>query len=207
MSSITALFWDVGGVVLSNGWNHDARRKACSKFGLDCENFEARHESLVEYLEVGRISLDEYLEQAIFYRHRRFSKDEFKAFIFHQSQPHLDVLPILERLVSSERYLMATLNNESRELNRYRIERFQLRNYFSAFFSSCFLGVRKPEEGIFRVALDVTQRSPEECLMIDDREENLAPAKRLGVRILHYRDARQLESELQRKLPLTKEAT
>lgn len=200
MSGITALFWDIGGVVLTDGWDTDSRRKACAKFGLNWPDFEARHESLAEYLDLGRISLDDYLEQAVFYQPGRFSRDEFKKFVFAESRPHFEVLAILERLAASGKYFLAAINNESRELNRYRIERFQLRNYFVAFFSSCYLGVRKPDQAIYRIALDVTQRSPEECLMIDDREQNLETAQRLRIHTVHYQDAGQLETELRRKL-------
>jgi putative hydrolase of the HAD superfamily len=206
MGRITAVFWDVGGVVLSNGWDTHARLAACQKFALDCPEFEARHESLVDYLELGKMTLDDYLEQAVFYRPRDFGKDAFKAFMYSQSQAHVEVLPILERLAASRRYLMATLNNESRELHRYRVERFQLRNYFEVCFTSCYLGTRKPDPVMYRMALDISQRSPEECLMIDDREPNLAPARDLGMGTIHFENPKQLDNELQRRLPLVKEA-
>jgi putative hydrolase of the HAD superfamily len=195
--SITALFWDLGGVVLTDGWDKDSRQRACSRFGLDCREFEARHQLVADYFETGRISLDHYLDQTVFCQPRRFRKDEFKRFLFAQSQAHPEVLPILERMAVSGRRLMVTLNNESLELSRYRIERFRLRDYFSAFLSSGFLGVKKPDEAIYRIALNVTQRSPEECLMIDDRQENLDTARRLGIHVIHYRDPRQLSYELQ----------
>jgi putative hydrolase of the HAD superfamily len=200
MSGITTMFWDVGGVVLSNGWDINSRRAACSKFGLDCRDFEAHHESVAEYLDLGRMSLDDYIEQTIFCHPRQFGKEEFKAFMFSQSQAHPDALAILERLAASGRYLIAALNNEARELNRYRIERFELQKYFSLFFSSCYLGARKPDANIYRMALDVTQRAGEECLMIDDREENLEAARRLGIETIRFENAKQLAGELERKL-------
>jgi len=193
--SITALFWDVGGVILTDGWDTNSRKQACSRFGMDYHDLEARHQLVADYFETGRISLDEYLAQTVFSQARPFSRDQFKSFLFAQSQAHHEVLAILERLASDGR-LMATINNESLELGRYRIEHFGLRNYFSAFFSSGFLGVKKPGEAIYRIALNVTQRSPEECLMIDDRPENLETPRRLGMHVIHYRAPRQLNYEL-----------
>ena len=104
---------------------------------------------------------------------------------------------IVQRLARSGKYLMATLNNESLELNLHRIEKFQLRDYFAAFFSSCFLGVKKPERAIYRLASQITQRNPDECLFIDDRVLNLECAQSLGMRTIHFRNAAKLTQELQ----------
>ena len=113
---------------------------------------------------------------------RAFTEDEFKAFMLAQSQPYPEALAFIAELARSGQYLLATLNNESKELNDYRIERFHLRDYFALFFSSCFLGIRKPDEKIYRLALDVIQRGPEECLFVDDRTLNVNCARRLGMR-------------------------
>ena len=173
MTKITTLFWDVGGVILTNGWDREGRRRAAEQYKLDWEDFQDRHELVNTDFEVGRLTLEQYLERTIFYRSRPFTKDEFRAFMFAQSQSQPDTLAIAERLSRSKKYLMATLNNEPLELNLYRIEQFRLRDYFTVFFSSSFLGVRKPESGIYRLALQITQRALEECLFIDDRALNL----------------------------------
>lgn len=196
MADISALFWDVGGVLLTNGWDRHSRERAAEKFKLDWEDFEDRHELVVGRFETGRLSLDRYLDRTIFYRERNFAKDVFKVQMFDQSQPIDDTLDVAARLVKAGRYLMATLNNESRELNLYRIEHFELRKYFSLFMSSCFLGVKKPEDEMFSLALDLTQREPEECLFIDDRQINLECAARLRLQTLHFKNARQLEKDL-----------
>ncbi len=196
MAKISALFWDVGGVLLTNGWDRRARENAARQFELDWEDFEDRHELVVGRFETGRLSLDRYLDRTIFYRSRDFGKDEFKACMFAQSKPVEGSLEIVARLARSGRYLLGTLNNESRDLNLYRIEHFGLRQYFTVFMSSCFLGVKKPEDEIFRLALDLSQREPEECLFIDDRELNLECAARLGLRTLHFRNAAQLDQDL-----------
>jgi putative hydrolase of the HAD superfamily len=196
MAKITAMFWDVGGVLLTNGWDRPARRRAVENFKLDWDDFEDRHELMATRFETGRSTLDRYLDRTIFYRSRDFSKDKFREFMFAQSQPIEATLNLAGRLAHTGEYLLATLNNESRELNLYRIEHFGLRKYFSFFISSCFVGVKKPDDEMFRLALDLSQRSPEECVFIDDRELNLECAGRYGLRTLRFRSATELESEL-----------
>ncbi len=196
MAGITALFWDVGGVLLTNGWDRHSRQRAAERFKLDWEDFEDRHELVVGRFETGRLSLDHYLERTIFYRPRDYGKDEFKAYMFAQSKAIKGTLEVVGRLARTGRYLMATLNNESRELNLYRIERFGLPRYFSIFMTSSFLGVKKPEDEVFHLALDLSQRKAEDCLFIDDRELNVECAVRCGLRALHFKNAAQLEQDL-----------
>jgi putative hydrolase of the HAD superfamily len=197
MAEITALFWDVGGVLLTNGWDRHGRERAAEKFRLDWEDFEDRHELIAGRFETGKLTLDRYLDRTVFYRPRNFAKDVFKVYMFDQSKPIDGTLGVVGRIARSGRYLLSTLNNESRELNLHRIEHFELRKYFSLFMSSCFLGVKKPEDEMFRLALDLTQRDPEECLFIDDRELNLECAARLRLQTLHFRNAAQIEKDLQ----------
>ncbi len=196
MHEVTTLFWDVGGVVLSNGWDRDERAAAIKHFGLDAEAFEQRHELVNTAFEQGRITLDAYLEQTVFYCPRTFSRDEFQSFLFAQSTENHGTRAVLDEVTATGRYLLATLNNESAELNAYRIRHFQLTRNFTAFFTSCYLGVRKPDAAIYRLALDITQRAPDECIFIDDREPNLEPAARLGMRTVHFQNAQQLAKDL-----------
>lgn len=196
MAGIKALFWDVGGVLLTNGWDRHSRRKATEKFKLDWEDYEDRHELVVGRFETGRLSLDHYLDRTIFYRPRDFGKDEFKNYMFAQSRAIGGTLDVVGRLANSGRYLLGTLNNESRELNLYRIDHFGLRKYFSVFMSSSFLGVKKPEDEMFRLVLDLSQRQPEECMFIDDRSLNLECAARSGLKTLQFKNAAQLDEDL-----------
>jgi putative hydrolase of the HAD superfamily len=196
MTEITTLFWDVGGVLLTNGWDRRGRQQTAQKFHLDWEDFEDRHELIAGRFETGKLSFDRYLDRTVFYRERNFGKDVFKAYVFSLSQPIDGTLEVLGKVAHSGRYLLATLNNESREINLYRIGHFGLRKYFSFFMSSCFLGVKKPDDEMFRLALDLTQREPEECIFIDDRELNLECAARLRLRTLHFRNAAQIEKDL-----------
>ena len=196
---ITTIFFDIGGVLLTDGWGHDSRRAAAEQFGLDWDEYSERHEKVAHAIETNRMTLERYLDRAIFYRPRQFTREEFRAFIFTQSQPKPDSLSIVGELADSGRYFMATLNNEIMELNVYRIQQFGLQRYFSVFFSSCFLGLRKPDEAVYRTALQVTQRRPEECIFIDDREVNLECPRELGLATILFRDAIQLRRELEEK--------
>ncbi len=196
MSDVTALFWDVGGVILSNGWDRAARAAAAKKFGLDWEDFQDRHELVSPAFETGRITLDTYLQRTVFYRKRTFTPADFIDFIFSQSTEQPESRAVLSAVAATGKYLLATINNEPLELNERRIKQFKLRNEFQAFFSSCYLGLRKPEEKIYRVALEVTQRSPDECVFIDDRELNLECARQLHMRTIHFQNAAQLRQDL-----------
>jgi putative hydrolase of the HAD superfamily len=196
MPGITTLFFDVGGVLLTNGWDWASRHKAVEHFQLDGEEFEDRHELLNPAFERGEIRLAEYLDRTVFYRQRNFTRQEFKDFMFAQSIALPDSLALMAHLSQSKRYLLGTLNNESLDLNLHRIETFGLRRYFSVFFSSCFLGVKKPEAAIYRLALQMTQCAPDEFVFIDDRAVNLECARQLGINTIQFRSATQLASDL-----------
>lgn len=196
MSQIHAIFWDVGGVLLSNAWDHTQRMAAVERFHLDENEFHARHEMVVSSFERGKITLDEYLDHTVFYRDRPFTRDEFRDFMFSLSEPIPEVLVFARTLAASGKYFMGTINNESRELNLYRIEKFGLREIFRLFVSSCFVGLRKPESGIYRLAIEITQINPEECCFIDDRALNLECAAKLGMRTIQMQGLEQLRSDL-----------
>jgi len=196
MPDVTALFWDIGGVILSNGWDRADRSKAVKKFGLDWEEFEDRHELASPAFETGQITLDTYLERTVFYRKRDFTKEEFTKFMLSQSEELPESRAVLSGVAATGKYLLATINNEGLELNEHRIRTFHLRRELKAFFSSCYLRIRKPDEGIYRLALEVTQRRPEECVFIDDRELNLECARALHMGTIHFQNAAQLRQEL-----------
>ncbi|MFQ5947953.1 MAG: HAD-IA family hydrolase [Acidimicrobiia bacterium] len=196
MAEIKTLFWDVGGVLLTNGWDRRSRHSAMEKFGLDWEEFQDRHEFVSADFEIGKLTLDEYLERTVFYRDRPFTREDFVGFMEAQSEAYPESLALLERLASSGEYLLATLNNESRELNEFRIERFGLRDHFSLFLSSCYLGMRKPEEGMYRLAVDITQSRPDQCVFIDDRSLNLECSWLIGIGSVHFQDVEQLRTAL-----------
>jgi putative hydrolase of the HAD superfamily len=196
MAAISALFFDVGGVFLTNGWDRNTRRRAAAQFHLDWDTLEERHELVVADFETGRIGLDDYLDRTVFHDPRPFSREEFKAYLFAQSQPDRDALAVAADLARARIYLMATLNNESAELNAYRIRQFHLRDYFTVFFTSCYLGLRKPDPRIYRLAIDLTQRSPGECVFVDDRPLNVQSAEGVGMHAIRFENAAQLRREL-----------
>src|SRR5260370_3816216 len=167
MGEVTALFWDVGGVILSNGWDRAARAEAAKKFGLDWEDFQDRHELASPAFETGQITLDTYLQRTVFYRKRAFTRDEFTAFIFEQSEEFPESRAVLSRLAQAGKYLLATINNEPLELNLRRIEQFNLRRGVEGFFSSFFVGKRETREGDERFALERNPRRRGERFFLD----------------------------------------
>lgn len=199
--TIDQIFFDIGGVLGSNGWDHEQRAQTVRQFRLDAEDFQYRHEETVGAFESGQISLDEYLDVTVFWREREFSRDDFKIFMFGLSSPFADSLDVVRRLRQNvrgrpTRVRMSTLNNESRELNEIRIQRFGLCQLFDVFFSSCWLGVRKPTREIYERVLGMTQAEPERSVFVDDREQNLAPARLLGMKTIQFTNAGQLAHSL-----------
>lgn len=201
MIEINQLFFDIGGVLGTNGWDREQRSLAIDRFHLDADDFQYRHEETVGAFESGEISLDEYLDLTVFSEPRDFTREEFKQFMFSLSDPWPESLSIVRRLHQSirgrpTRVRMATLNNESRELNEYRIDHFGLCGLFDVFFSSCWLGVRKPTPQIYRRVLGMTQADPAHSVFVDDREQNLAPARALGMHTIRFISAEQLARDL-----------
>jgi putative hydrolase of the HAD superfamily len=199
MNGISTILWDIGGVLLTNAWDRLQRETVLNHFGLDQPDFERRHVEVFEPLERDEISMDEYLRHTVFFTSRSFSQSEFVAAMRSQSR----ILPdsgmgILRRLAASEEYVLATVNNESRSMNEFRLANFGLADCFDAFFSSCYLRLRKPDRRIYQVALDVLQRDPEEAIFIDDRPENVAAAASLGIHAIRYLGSEQLGEELAR---------
>lgn len=196
MAEIKVLFFDVGGVLLTNGWDRGSRRQGVEQFGLDGEEFQDRHDFIAGDFDSGKLTLDDYLLRTVFYRERPFTREEFVEFMFSQSEAKPDTFTILEELSATDRYLLATLNNESRELNEHRIRTFGFDRHFALFLSSCYLGLRKPEPEIYRVAVDITQTSPDECVFIDDRALNLECATRAGIPSIHFLGPTELRASL-----------
>ena len=196
MADITTLFWDIGGVILTNGWDRHARREAANAFQFDWEEFQDRHDLSFPAFDNGQISLDEYLDRTLFHRARSFTREEFTAFMFAQSKEYPESRAVLHSAVLSGKYFIGAINNEPLELNQYRIEAFHLRKDFQVFFSSCYVAARKPEAPIFHIALNVTQRPPAQCVFIDDRPLNLEYPRKLGMHAIHYQNAPQLRIDL-----------
>ena len=198
MTEINHIFFDIGGVLGSNGWDREQRSQAVQQFHLDADEFQWRHEEVMVEWEEGRITLDEYLDNAVFYTQRDFSRKEFIQFMLDQSVPHPETLAIARSLAETSRFTMMTLNNEAEELNLHRIEKFGLRTIFDAFLTSCWLGVRKPLRRFYKSALGIAQCEPAKALFIDDRHQNITPAKSMGMNVIQYKSPSQLRDELER---------
>jgi putative hydrolase of the HAD superfamily len=199
MAEISTILWDVGGVLLTNGWDHLERAAVLEKFQVDTDSFEQRHELANDPWEKGLITAEEYLQRTVFYEPRPFTLEDFLQAMRERSVllPHT-AMRILQELAASEEIELAMLNNEARELNDYRIERFEMGRYFDSFFSSCYVGLRKPDPKIFDLALDVLQRDPEEVVFIDDRPGNCDAAQALGIYAIRYLDEAQCVQALER---------
>jgi putative hydrolase of the HAD superfamily len=196
MTAIRHVFFDIGGVLATNGWDREQRKVAIERFGLNEAEFQNRHEEMVGPLEQGQISLDEYLDIAVFHEPRTFTRAEFREFIFAQSSPYEGSIAVSRAVAEGCRYWVMTMNNESEELNKHRICSFGLDEFFDAFLSSCWLGLRKPAQQFYQRALGISEARPHESVFIDDRPQNLAPAQALGIRTIHYQNPAQLAEEL-----------
>lgn len=185
-SPITTLFLDIGGVLLTNGWGHESRRLAAETFGLDYAEIDERHHLTFDTYEEGKLSLDDYLQRVVFYKKRPFTLQTFKQFMFDQSRPLPDMLPMLTRLKNRHHLKVAAVSNEGRELTEHRIHQFNLTALFDAFIVSSFVHIRKPDIDIYRLALDVAQAQPEQVVYIDDRAMLVDVARSLDIHGIHH---------------------
>jgi putative hydrolase of the HAD superfamily len=178
---VTTLFLDIGGVLLTNGWDQTMRRKAAREFDLDFEEIDERHHLTFDTYEEGKLSLYDYLERVIFFEQRSFSLEEFRSFMFNQSQPYTEMIELIKKLKSSYGLRTAAVSNEGRELTISRIQKFNLHEVIDFFISSCFVHYRKPDEDIYKMALDVAQVSPNHVAYIDDRAMFVEVAQSMGI--------------------------
>lgn len=180
-SKIKVVFMDIGGVLLTNGWGHESRQKAAKVFGFDYKEMDILHNFIYNVFEIGSISLDEYLDTVVFHCPRDFTKAEFKEFMYEQSVELPEMLRWSKSWKTKTELPVFALSNESRELNDYRINKFDLHELFDGFFSSCYVNIRKPDPRIFQKAMEIVQVNPEECIYFDDRPMLVNAAKKLGM--------------------------
>src|SRR5690242_227414 len=186
---IKVLFSDIGGVLLTNGWPHQSRMAAAEKFHIDYDEMNILHDFIFNVYEIGRITLDDYLDTVIFNKPRNFTKEEFKEFMFAQSQLLQETLLwMIEWKRKHEHVKVISMNNEPRELNQYRIRKFRLHDLFDAFISSCEVGMRKPDPGIYHIGLGIAQVQPEECAYFDDRIMLVEAARKIGIHAYQHTD-------------------
>ena len=186
MPQIKTLFTDIGGVLLTNGWGGEARHAAAKHFDLDFVEMDKRHNLTFDTYEIGKISLETYLDRAVFYQPRGFTKDDFRTFMFAQSQPFPEMLELVKNTKAKHGVKVAVISNEGRELTEHRIRAFGLDSFVDFFVSSCFVRFRKPDEDIFRMAMDMAQTPPDAAAYLEDRPMFYEVACRLGMHaILH----------------------
>ncbi len=195
-SAITTLFLDIGGVLLTNGWDHLPRQQAAERFNLDLADVEERHHLTYDTYEVGKLSLDEYLQRVIFCKDRPFSAEEFKFFMLGRSQPYPEMLDLIQAVKTNQHVKTIAVSNEGREMNAFRIRTFKLDQLIDTFVSSCFVHYRKPDLDIFRVALDISQAAPEQVAYIDDRALFVEVASSLGIHGILHTDVATTRSKL-----------
>lgn len=183
---ITTLFLDVGGVLLTNGWDHLARRRAVKNFNLDWAETEERHRLTFEVHEEGKLTFEDYLSRVVFYERRAFTRAQFRRFMCEQSKPYPAMIDLITQLKARHKLKTVVVSNESREVNAYRIRKFKLDGFVDCFISSCFVHIRKPDSEIFRRALDIAQARARQVVYIENTPMFVQIAEGLGIRsILH----------------------
>ena len=188
--SITTLFLDIGGVLLTDGWSHGTSKLAAKKFGLDVEDLKNRHNEALGTYELGKLSFEEYLSLVVFREKRPFTPAQFREFIFGQSKPYPEMIALVRRLKARYGFSIIVVSNEGRGLNEYRIRKFKLDEFVDSFISSCFVGMRKPDADIFRVALDTAQVPSKQVIYIDNTPMFVELAEGLGIQSILHTDFR-----------------
>lgn len=203
-AAIKIIFFDIGGVLLTNGWGHVSRQNAAKEFGFDYEEMNILHEFIFNVYEIGKLTLDEYLDTTVFYQPRPFTKEDFKAFMYAQSKelPHMLEWLVQWKQQRKGEVKFISINNEGKELNDYRIKKFNLHRCFDAFISSCEVGMRKPDPGIFNLAMGIAQAEPQECLYFDDRPMLVEAARKLGIQAKLHEGFSSTKNILETKVPL-----
>ena len=183
---VTTLFLDVGGVLLNNGWDHHARRRAAQHFKLKWAEMEERHALTFETHEEGKLTFEEYLGRVVFYQKRPFTRAQFRRFMCAQSKPYPEMIELITQLKIRYGLKIIVVSNEARAVNDYRIHKFKLDWFVDSFISSCFVHIRKPDADIFRLALDIAQVPVRQVIYIENTPMFVQVAQGLGIRsILH----------------------
>jgi putative hydrolase of the HAD superfamily len=195
-TEITTLFLDIGGVLLTDGWDHHARKRAATKFKLKLDEMEDRHHLTFDTYEEGKLTLKEYLGRVVFYQKRPFTRAQFRRFMFAQSKPYPEMIELVRKLKAKHGLKIAVVSNEARELNSHRIRTFKLDKFVDSFVSSCFVHVRKPDADIFRLALDITQAPTWQVIYIENTPMFVQVAEGLGIRSILHTDYRSTCAKL-----------
>jgi putative hydrolase of the HAD superfamily len=195
-TAITCVFLDIGGVLLTDGWDHHARKRAAAHFKLELAEMEDRHHLTFDTYEEGKLTLEEYLGRVIFYQKRPFTRAQFRRYMFAQSQPYPEMIDLVRKLKVRHGLKIAVVSNEARELNSHRIRKFKLYEFVDVFISSCFVHIRKPDADIFRLALDIAQAPARQVVYIENTPMFVQIAEGLGIRSILHTDYRSTRAKL-----------
>lgn len=195
---ITHIFTDLGGVLLTNGWDHDLRQRTAQQFGVDAKEMEARHHLTYDTYESGKMGLAGYLDRVLFYEPRSFGAAEVIEFILNAARAYQDMIDLVCALKARHGLRVAVVSNEGRELTTDRIRRFKLDEFVDFFIVSSFVHFRKPDEDIWRIALDVAQVRPAQVVYLEDRPMFVEVAASLGLKSIWHRGLDTTRTELAR---------
>lgn len=193
---IRTLFLDIGGVLLTNGWDHHARERAAEHFNLEWAELEQRHRLNFDIYEAGKLTLKEYSDRVVFYQKRTFTRTQFRSFMFAQSKPHSELIALIRALKIKYGLKIIAVSNEARELNAYRIRKFKLDEFVDAFVSSCFVHLRKPDVEIFKLALDIAQTPPQQIVYLENTPLFVQIAEGLGIQSIPHTDYETTRAKL-----------
>ena len=195
-AEIRTLFLDIGGVLLTNGWDHHARKRAATNFKLELAEMEDRHHLTFDTYEEGKLTLEEYLGRVVFYQKRPFTRAQFRRFMFAQSKPYPQMIELVAQLKARHGLEIVVVSNEARELNVHRIRKFKLDRVVDSFVSSCFVHIRKPDADMFRLALDISQAPARQVVYIENTPMFVQVAEGLGIRSILHTDYRSTRAKL-----------
>ena len=195
-TAISCAFLDIGGVLLTDGWDHLARKRAATNFKLEWAEMEDRHHLTFETYEEGKITLQEYLSLVVFHKKRPFTRNQFRRFMFAQSEPFPEMIELVAQLKLRLGMKIAIVSNEGCELNAYRIQKFRLNRLVDCFISSCFVHIRKPDVDIFRLALDIAQVQASQAVFIDNTPMFVQVAEGLGIQGILHTDCKSTRARL-----------
>jgi putative hydrolase of the HAD superfamily len=193
---ITTLFLDIGGVLLTDGWDHHARKRAAKNFKLAWAEMEDRHHLTFDTYEEGKLTLEEYLDRVVFHQKRPFTRAQFRHFMFAQSKPYPQMIELVRKLKGTYGLKIVVVNNEARELNSHRIRKFKLDGFVDSFISSCFVHLRKPDADVFQLALDIAQAPARQVVYIENTPMFVQIAEGLGIRSILHTDFKSTRAKL-----------
>lgn len=193
---VKTLFVDIGGVLLTDGWNRHVRKRAAKKFALDLVALEDRHHVNVDIYELGKLSLHDYLSRVVFYEKRNFTRTQFWKFMIGESKALPQMLELVRDLKLRHNLKLGVVSNEARELNEHRIREFQLDSLFDFFICSSLVHLRKPDMDFFRMALDVAQTPAAQIVYLENTPLFVELAGSLGIHAVLHTDYRSTCAKL-----------